>query len=213
MFRKKIQAVSGSFQYRRPTQPSPTFSARTMRSAQSALQANRTHSHGLWKLRGTWHTLHPVPIVRQVRQVRPVRPVRHSLLPPCALRNVLCQLTEHTAMGFGNSGAHCTHTALCYRNSKAHGTQAAIDHLQYSRYSQYSWFLCSHPVPCAKCFASRWENAMHREAPWAKGGHFLGKKLVPAVGVEPTRLLPVDFESTASAIPPRWHLSVLHKNA
>ena len=37
MFHKKIQAATGSFQYRRPTQPSPTFSARTMRSASPAL--------------------------------------------------------------------------------------------------------------------------------------------------------------------------------
>ena len=50
--------------------------------------------------------------------------------------------------------AHGCVGALCPGNSIAHGTQAAIDHLQYSRYSQYSWFLCSHPVPCAMCPAS-----------------------------------------------------------
>ena len=108
--------------------------------------------YALRKFQSTWLTLHPVPIVRPVRQVR------HSLLPPCALRNALCQPTEHTA--------------LCYRNSKAHGTQAGIDHLQYSRYSQYSWFLCSYPVPCTMCSASRWECAMffgERTAHGARG--------------------------------------------
>ena len=78
--------------------------------------------------------------IRPIGPIRPIRPIP-ALLPPCALRNVLCQPTEHTA--------------LCYRNSKAHGTQAAIDHLQYSRYSQYSWFLCPHPVHCAMRSANR----------------------------------------------------------
>ena len=103
-----------------------------------------------------------------VRQVRQVRQVRHSLPAVSALRNVLCQPTEHTA--------------LCYRNSKAHGTQAAIDHLQYSRYSQYSWFLCSHPVPCAKCFASQRECAMFfggRTAHGARGETLLFPPCTP----------------------------------
>ena len=107
-------------------------------SAQCAMPANRTHSHVLGKFRSTWHTLHQVPIVR-TSPYKSVQ-VRIPLPAPCALRNALCQPTEHTA--------------LCYRNSKAHGTQVAIDHLQYSRYSQYSWFLCPHPVHCAMCFAS-----------------------------------------------------------
>ena len=54
-------------------------------------------------------------------------------------------------------GGQAAHGAVCAMHSgifKAHGTQAAIDHLQYSRYSQYSWFLCPHPVHCAMCFAS-----------------------------------------------------------
>ena len=152
MFRKKIQAASGSFQYRRPTQPSPTFSARTMRSAQSALPANRTHSHVFWKLRGTWHTHSHVPIVRQVRQVR------HSLPTPCALRNVLCQpegmcfaffWTPCTgifyplfcALRFGISGAHSPHIALCPSSVQ----------IRTSPYK--SVFPCPHPVPCAMCFS------------------------------------------------------------
>ena len=36
MFRKKIQAASGSFQHRRPTQPSPTFFARSIGFAHCA---------------------------------------------------------------------------------------------------------------------------------------------------------------------------------
>ena len=96
-------------------------------------------SHVLWKLRSTWHALHPVPIVRQVR---PVRQVRYSLLPPCALRNVLCQLTEHTAMCFGNSGAHGTHCTKC---------QSSVQ-VRTSPYK--SVFPCPHPVHCAMYSAS-----------------------------------------------------------
>ncbi len=185
----------------RPTSPTsptcPTFFARSIGTAQCAFPANRTHSPVLSKFQSAWHTGCHRPFT-----VFPVFAVfMVSLLPPCALRKVLCQPTEHTAKCFGNSGAHGSHCTKCPSSVQV-------------RTSPYkSVFPCPHPVHCTKCPASQREYAMHREAPWAKGGHFLGKKLVPAVGVEPTRLLPVDFESTASAIPPRWHLSVLHKNA
>ena len=122
----------------------------------------------LWEFRERMAHTHLVPIVRQVRPVRPVRPVRHSLPTVSTLHNVLCQPTEHTA--------------LCYRNSKAHGTQAAIDHLQYSRYSQYSWFLCSHTVPCTMCPASQRECAMffrERTAHGARGETSLSPRVPP----------------------------------
>ena len=58
--------------------------------------------------------------------VQPVRPVRHSLPTVSALRNALCQLTEHTTMGFGNSGAHGSHCTLCCLPSEASGEGGAV---------------------------------------------------------------------------------------
>ena len=114
-------------------------------------------SHVLWKFRGARHTLHQVPIVRPVR---PVRQVRHSLLPPCALRNVLCQPTEHTAMCFGNFGEHGSHCTKCPSSVQV-------------RTSPYkSVFPCPHPVHCAMCSASRRECALfsgERHAHGARG--------------------------------------------
>ena len=75
----------------------------------------------LLNFRSAWHTLHHVLLALRSLRRRRVRispyksvQVRIPLPPPCALRNVLCQPTEHTA--------------LCYRNSKAHGTLRAIAH-------------------------------------------------------------------------------------
>ena len=162
MFRKKIQAAFGSFQYRRPTQPSPTFSARTMRSAQS-----RTHSHGLWKLRGTLHTHSHVPIVRQVRQVRQVR---HSLPAVSALHNMLCQPTEHTALCFGNSGAHCTHTAKCHKSYRAYKA--------YRAYSGIARTLC-----IAQCALPAGGNALcffwRTHSTWSTGGNLTFPPVYP----------------------------------
>ena len=52
------------------------------RVLENAQGSSATASHVFWKLRGTRHTLHHVPIVRQVRQVRQVR---HSLPAVSAL--------------------------------------------------------------------------------------------------------------------------------
>ena len=116
----------------------PYCIAHSIGFAQCALPANRTHSPVLSKFQSAWLTLHQVPIVRQVRLVRPVR---HSLLPPCALHNVLCQPTEHTAM--------------CYRNSKAHGSHCTKcpSSVQVRTSPYKSVFPCPHPVPCTMCFS------------------------------------------------------------
>ena len=76
--------------------------------------------------------------ISPIGPIRPIRPIP-ALLPPCALRNVLCQPTEHTA--------------LCYRNSKAHGSHASCAHRPYKsvqvRTSPYSLARTLCPAQCA----------------------------------------------------------------
>ena len=74
----------------------------------------------------------------------------HCAMPILGAKNV-GQVGQVGQVGRLAQGAECAMRSGIF---KAHGSQVAIDHLQYSRYSQYSWFLCPHPVHCAMCFAS-----------------------------------------------------------
>ena len=105
------------------------------------------------------HT-HLVPIVRQVR---PVRPVRHSLLPPCALRNVLCQPTEHTALCHRNSKAHGTHCTMCCLPSEASGEGGSVQ-VRTSPYSlARTLCIAQCALPAAGNTLCFLVNAMHME--------------------------------------------------
>ena len=112
-------------------------------------QGGHTESQVFWNFRSTWHTHRQVPIVRQVR---PVRQVRHSLLPPCALRKVPCQPTEHTALCYRNSKAHGTHCTMCRLPSEASGEGGSVQ-VRTSPYK--SVFPCPQYRHCAKCPASQ----------------------------------------------------------
>ena len=78
---------------------SPYSLARALCPAQSALPANRTHSPVLSKFQSAWHTGCHRPFT-----VFPVFAVfMVSLLPPCALRNVLCQSSGGSRARQGDS--------------------------------------------------------------------------------------------------------------
>ena len=81
----------------------------TMNPGNTVFQHSLRECQVPWKFRGTWHPCSQVPI--SISLISPIGPI--SLPAVSALRNVLCQLTEHTAMCCGISGAHGTHTAMC----------------------------------------------------------------------------------------------------
>ena len=153
MFRKKIQAASGSFQYRRPTQILRPHHA--LRTKCFASQQNTQP----WALETPGHIAHTQPCAnRPTSPTSPTSPTffAHSIgFAQCALPaggNALCSLVNamhrdilpnFCALRFGISGAHSPHIALC---------QSSVQ-VRTSPYK--SVFPCPHPVPCAKCFASQ----------------------------------------------------------
>ena len=90
--------------------------------------------HVLWNFRSAWHTGCHRPFT-----VFPVFAVfMVSLFPPCALHNVLCQPTEHTALCLEISTAHGTHCTKCQSSDK-------------SDRSDKSDILCPQYRHCTKC--------------------------------------------------------------
>ena len=76
------------------------------------------------------------------------------MLPAALCYGIFLRYSTHTAMSFGNSGAHGSHIALCRLPSEASG-EGGSDQSDQSDQSDWSDILCPQYRHCAKCPANQ----------------------------------------------------------